>query len=151
MSHATLAAREVLIIPSLPVVIANRLDTRETTVSSASGLLAEISSDRERRRLGYRAMAGETNDRPSTLRQKTSGRPLLRRGRGAGRPTASSTPSAMELPSRPCTGIDTYPKLTAHSTTNTRMPTSLSPRMHARYFTWYPDRKSTRLNSSHVA
>src|SRR2546422_525097 len=78
MSHATLAAREVLIIPSLPVVIANRLDTRETTVSSASGLLAEISSDRERRRLGYRAMAGETNDRPSTLRQKTAGRPPLR-------------------------------------------------------------------------
>src|SRR5439155_11104252 len=104
MSHATLAAREVLIIPSLPVVIANRLDTRETTVSSASGLLAEISSDRERRRLDYRAMAGETNDRPSTLRQKTSGRPLRRSSRGAGRPTASSTPSAMELPSRPCTG-----------------------------------------------
>src|SRR5438876_12403568 len=44
MSHATLAAREVLIIPSPPVVIANRLDTRETTVSRASGLLAEISS-----------------------------------------------------------------------------------------------------------
>src|SRR5947208_16813762 len=44
MSHATLAAREVLIIPSPPVVIANRFDTRETTVSRASGLLAEISS-----------------------------------------------------------------------------------------------------------
>src|SRR5438309_8182103 len=107
-SHATLAAREVLIIPRPPVVIANRLDTRETTVSRASGLLAEISS-------------GGLENR--------QGAPTSRLSSDGGR---------NERPAVHPTGHDTYPKLTAHSTTNTRMPTSLSPRMHARYFTWYP-------------
>src|SRR3989441_491445 len=107
--HATFAAREVLIIPSPPwrsriVSTRGRLRFRERTDYWQKYHPEDWKTDRERRRLGYRAMAGETNDRPSTLRQKTSGRPLLRRGRGAGRPTASSTPSAMELPSRPCTG-----------------------------------------------
>src|SRR5438034_234952 len=142
--HATFAARDVLTIPSPPwrsriVSTPGRLRFRERTDYWQKYHSQSWKTDRDRRRLVYRAMAGETNDRPSTLRQKTWGRPLLRRSsRGAGRPTASSTPSAMELPSRPCTGHDTYPKLTAHSTTNTRMPTSLSPRMHAHYFTWYP-------------
>src|SRR5262249_27888867 len=91
-------------------------------------------TDRDCRRLGYRAMAGETNDRPPTLRRKTSGWPLLGAEKQEGRQRHQRRrPWHCRLARVP--GIDTYFKLTAHSTTNTRMPTNLSPRMHAPYFT----------------
>src|SRR5207244_12884590 len=103
--HATLAARDVLTIPSPPwrsriVSTPGRLRFRERTDYWQKYHSQSWKTDRDRRRLVYRAMAGETNDRPSTLRRNTSGRPLLRSDRGTGRSTAAATRSAMELPLR---------------------------------------------------
>src|SRR5256885_17036072 len=77
--HATLAARDVLTIPSPPwrsriVSTPGRLRFRERTDYWQKYHSQSWKTDRDRRRLVYRAMAGETNDRPSTLRQNTSGR-----------------------------------------------------------------------------
>src|SRR5262245_65072530 len=99
--HATLAARDVLTIPSPPVVIPNRLDTRETTVSRPSGLLAEIPFAELENRQGSPTSRlssdGGRNERSAAHPQAEDVGMAAPRGRETGRATESSTQSDMEM------------------------------------------------------